>query len=671
MCERGVDIVVKMRPLILLLLFSIGISLLLCEAQEPTSRVQVRGVIRGYFLGKDRTLSVHEVPFSYPAPEASAPPGKGLLPLWAGYSFKMEVESPTLNLKQVVIKSGNGTVLWKTRPADPAVTKVTIPHYADKWVGLHVRQGLRLSVIVTLTDGHEERFSIAPPRVRVDQVQTLKIDWLDLVRIYDVRAFLRAHGDDIWRGFRADNVPFLLQGDEGQWVLIDHPKPPSSFRRYSGPLPVPMKVWVGKPSYHPPLDASMADGWMDNIGGVFTACLPYKPYWWALAGKARNEHDALDRLLTVLHEAFHVFCQRYLSASVTYEIPFPTHIYRAWQDLEDEALKNALQATASTLKEQVERFLVMRDLRRHAFKLADREIKEEQKHETGEAVTHWVTRRALVVARQKKWKGLLSKVDPFFRGYPDELEDSDLLPAEDEEQIIALLERLNADWQAAVRRGITCEELLAQSVSYSFVAAQKKFSDDIRVAHQKVTDVSAKARRQADDILKTEGLRLWVILELETKRGQNFDPKDTLIGEDEHEETIGEARIAINRPTVQFFVPNPPGKYLACGGTVLKESSSSIRFRKDGDVLQVEVEEVIRQPDGIVHTGRKEVMLNILSGRLFRGKGALYVWGSPFPLTRPAGTPLSSASPPLRDILQISEVTEVAVTNQWTIIGER
>lgn len=70
----------------------------------------------------------------------------------------------------------------------------------------------------------------------------MKIDWFDLVRIAKIRQFLREQGDNLLPGFRADNIPFLLEGEEGQWVLVVEGF--SEWWRYKGRVPKGLTVYL-------------------------------------------------------------------------------------------------------------------------------------------------------------------------------------------------------------------------------------------------------------------------------------------------------------------------------------------------------------------------------------------------------------------------------------------
>ena len=55
---------------------------------------------------------------------------------------------------------------------------------------------------------------------------------------------LRECGDLILPGLRADDVPFIVMGDDGCAVLVDYPSPPRGAVPYNGPSPLKAQLSV-------------------------------------------------------------------------------------------------------------------------------------------------------------------------------------------------------------------------------------------------------------------------------------------------------------------------------------------------------------------------------------------------------------------------------------------
>ncbi|MGQ9463000.1 MAG: hypothetical protein ACUVTP_08425 [Candidatus Fervidibacter sp.] len=187
------------------------------------------------------TLHVYEVPF---ATDNTPPPDNlpsRLYPLWAGYYLQATIHS-SKPFQSLWLLSGNGRLLCR-RHYPEGETEADIPHQYG-WLGLKGQDGLYLRLLVRFMDGKEKLIRFQFP-CRFERVLPLKVDWLDFVRIAEVAHLLGEKGKEIWEGFTLNGIPFLLEGDEGQWVLVNHPKPPKGFVRYKGPLPkVPFKMTV-------------------------------------------------------------------------------------------------------------------------------------------------------------------------------------------------------------------------------------------------------------------------------------------------------------------------------------------------------------------------------------------------------------------------------------------
>jgi len=264
----------------------------------------VVGSVQGYFMSPDGTIGAQELQIGVQRP---ADDDRPLHPLWSSYYLTVTATCPEPISHVKLVAIADGAVLYDL-PLSPPMAEVRIPPPGTGYLGADARHGLAWRLEVAGQSGARWWAVLRPADVRLLPMPELRIDWLDLIRIGEVRRLLRECGDDILPGLRADDVPFLLTGDEGQGVLVDHPHPPKGYRSYSGPCPIQAGLHVGK--VEPRLQPSLhVEAFAGDYGGVHTAVLPYTEAWCALpcGGKTqRDESQASRRLGTIAHEACHV-----------------------------------------------------------------------------------------------------------------------------------------------------------------------------------------------------------------------------------------------------------------------------------------------------------------------------------------------------------------------------
>jgi len=436
--------------------------------------VTVTGILKGYFLSPDVTLKVREVPFAFPdKPTASDLPDR-LFPLPAGYYLqgKFSASEP---IQSVWLLSGNGRLLWR-RHYPEGVLEGEIPKEADGWVGLQGEDGLSVRLLVRFGDGKETVIRPHFP-VHFEKVLPLKVDWLDFVRIAEVAHLLREKGKEVWEGFSLDGIPFLLEGAEGQWVLINHPKPPKGFERYEGPLPkVPfrMSVYVGRKTGGE-MRREEVMGWVEKVNGVWVAGLRYFPHWWVLTDCALGDYlivrqpDALQRLEAIVHEAFHVWWFQRMK-----EVPEKTgsgELKAAITKLvEQECLARALEAK----DEGEKRLWAKAFLEQRKRRAGDKQVLFERWRETIEGIATYVGKKALKVAKENGYQPTpeIEWDEEFYGCFSQDLEEGIWAQwirqggGEIEPQhviglaMVLLLSRWDIKWQKAVMTGKSLEELL-------------------------------------------------------------------------------------------------------------------------------------------------------------------------------------------------------------------
>ncbi|MEM2568035.1 MAG: hypothetical protein QXH20_06150 [Candidatus Bathyarchaeia archaeon] len=397
------------------------LSVMAAWAMSQTS-VMVKGTLKGYFLSPNGNLSVCEVPFSFPDEPFSPDLPKSLFPLWAGYYLqgRFSSEKP---IQSIWLLSGNGRLLWR-RHYPEGVAEGTVPYQEGGWVGVKGQDGLSVKLLVRFDDGSE---MVVRPHFPVyfEKVLPLKVDWLDFIRIAEIANLLKAKGKEVWKGFTLEGIPFLLEGDKGQWVLVNHPKPPKGFVRYEGPLPkVPfkMEVYVGEGRERVGRRDELG-GWAGKVNGIWTASLRYFPNWWVLEECAPlgysviREPDAVYRLESIIHEAFHVWWfQRFKEPQwlSKKEVHDPSLEIR-----ERECLVKALTASSDDEARQwAKAFLLAREERRKKQGMTQAQVHDERLKETIEGLATFVSWKALEVGSKGHYQPLPeAKADKMFGGY--------------------------------------------------------------------------------------------------------------------------------------------------------------------------------------------------------------------------------------------------------------
>jgi hypothetical protein len=401
------------------------ISLWLPSPSSASPSVKVTGVLKGYFLSPDGTLKVREIPFAFPERPAASDLPERFFPLPAGYYLqgKFSASEP---IQSVWLLSGNGRLLWR-RHYPEGVLEEDMPYQAGGWIGLRGEDGLSVRLLVRFKDGRE---TVVRPHfpVRFEKVLPLKVDWLDFVRIAEVAHLLKEKGKEIWEGFSLEGIPFLLEGAEGQWVLINHPKPPKGFERYEGLLPkvsFPMRIYVGQ---RMTCEARREEvmGWVEEVNGVKTVALRYYPTWWVLtecawsAGYPTVRHpDALQRIEAILHESFHVWWfQRFGEPPAL----SPKGVANPLEEGEErEYLVRALTAQDEAESRQwAKAFLHARHQRRQRQGMRKEEIVDERVKEMLEGLATFVSWQGMKEGASKDYQPLKAlKADPEFFGYQD------------------------------------------------------------------------------------------------------------------------------------------------------------------------------------------------------------------------------------------------------------
>jgi len=366
-------------------------ALLLATGQlVGQSQLEVEGVLKGYFLTSEGSLAVYEVPFHFPQkPYETALPSR-LYPVWSRYYLKMCVKAKGGQIQRLQIQVGKERhSVTKEVPSE----QVFIPEVVGEWLSVHAKVGLDIKVAAEMTDG--EKVTVRPfYAVQMGDLQPLKIDWQDLVRISQIREFLRRHGDEILPGLRADDVPILLEGEEGQGVLVGN-KFPHEWR-YKGIVPTGLQVYLL------PFRIRVTPTVRERVlAGIFkvrkigiVAILCHQPGWDAI--EEMNNPRSLrhgERTFSLLHEIVHYWIgQKYgWERKPKFLNYFDLDGYLAWI-LEGNALARALASQGQPQREAVRDFLFFRWLRR---RLGCGDAQEEQDTEWEEGVAYAAAEKAM------------------------------------------------------------------------------------------------------------------------------------------------------------------------------------------------------------------------------------------------------------------------------------
>ncbi len=449
---------------------SLLITAVRIAAQPP---VHLSGTLKGWFVTPQGELKVYEVPFSFPEKPSNLALPNLLYPVWAKYYLRLQGKFVGAKAQSVQLLSGKGETIYDGSLKE---TEFSIPTHQTDWLSIHAKVGLDFRLILKFADG--TRQTISPYfATKLGALQELKIDWRDLVRIAEVRKFLKEEGDKIFPGLRADDVPFLLEGDERQGVLVGG-KFPEKWR-FKGVVPNNLPVYILPfPIRVPPEVKKKILGAIVQIPSGVVAFLTYKPGWDELQEMDEpNPHEYSERLLTILHEAVHYWVGQTLGWRERPK-PFPcTDLegFLAWK-LEGNALARALSA-----EENEERIEAIRDFLRFRWyrrQLGCGKPKEEQEAEWTEGFAALLTEQALKMGMERWGVPILYEPALFFL---------ELEPFEKPQALFTLpfellsdkairdfgyaqakvLEKVMPDWK---KRGLypSLEELLAEAVGLSF-----------------------------------------------------------------------------------------------------------------------------------------------------------------------------------------------------------
>jgi len=359
-------------------------------------QVKVEGMLKGYFLAPDGTLKVYRVPFAFPDRPLETDLPTCLFPVWANYYIQFRVRSE-IPVKKLEVQVGKQSMTVTTAGTKKSVT---VPEISGQWLRVHSKLGLSLRMVIELIEG--AKIEIQPQyATQLGGVQMLKIDWRDLERIAKIRQFLRERGDELLPGLRADYVPFLLEGEDGQWVLIGKNFPESW--RYKGKTPYSLDIFVPPFRIIVPIEIKQR-----ILAGVvkipkigIVIILHYQPGWDTLEEIDKPEQSDRhgERTYALIHEVIHYwFGQKFGWKEKPKSLIF-TDLdgYLAWI-IESNALLQALEASTFEEREKaIKDFLFFRWCR-HLINCRNSE--GEQLLELDEGAVYFLAEKALEIGRE-------------------------------------------------------------------------------------------------------------------------------------------------------------------------------------------------------------------------------------------------------------------------------
>ncbi len=380
----------------------VGILSIMAAWAVGQPKVTFQGTLKGYFLTPNGDLSVYEIPFAFPDKPPNEKLPTQLFPLWARYYLKMRVEVSSAKISRLQLKVGerDKSVMIRTTERLRGSDTITVPELLNDWLSVHSESGLNLVLVLDLENG--EKVTIHPQyAVQLGPVQRLKIDWLDLVRIARIKQFLQEKGDELLLGLRADNIPFLLEGEEGQWVLVGEGF--SEWWRYRGKVPKGLTVYL--PPFRftvpPEIKERVLAGVVQTRHMGIVVILHYQPDWDMMEemNNPQSERHA-ERTFALLHEIVHYwFGQKFGWTDKPKPSPcLDLDGYLAWM-MEGNALSQALNATQpEQRKEAIKDFLMFRWFRR---RLGCGNPKGEQQEEWDEGLASFLAEKALELGREQ------------------------------------------------------------------------------------------------------------------------------------------------------------------------------------------------------------------------------------------------------------------------------
>lgn len=152
------------------------------------------------------------------------------------------------------------------------------------------------------------------------QSNQLQVDPLLIVQAAEVWSVIGRSDNPVWPGWDARGTPIVLYFPGKQDVLINHPKPPEGFVKYTGPVQSPIgPIYIKNGATIKDLDGQNTSTEVGGVGTLVVAdTLSSRRQWLeSLAGRKAEELPGIinegllpnpyETLALIAHEAFHVY----------------------------------------------------------------------------------------------------------------------------------------------------------------------------------------------------------------------------------------------------------------------------------------------------------------------------------------------------------------------------
>jgi|GEM_PF-1355949 len=482
---------------------------------SDADHLRCMGVLKGYFLAPTGDVVLRSINLT--TQPINGQPKEEMYLLWAGYYFEGQIKS-VKPIRRLAILAGHH-VVWQ-RELPKAILQGAVPDLKLP-LQLHTRYGSDWKVRIGFEEGGVVELPLRPIGVRFRPPPPLKIDWLDLVRIRAIKNFLARYGDRLFPGWNAERIPFALLGDDGQWVFVNHPKPPKGAKRYRGPSPLKADLfWIDRwLEFEGPPEAAQTE----KINGVDTVILPFRPYWFALPAyeTKRNAAEAVVRLATLLHECFHAWYGQQPFQSLAISVPaYPmatgelTRLTGVLRNLESDLLNEALVTQdIDRRNEAIRQFLALRQSPPNPEYQSV--VQMERTDELSEGVASVLADQALklLMAQWREYYPML-KVDPFLAEQPISLpplwKSYPASPYFTGAAQLTLLEGWGFDWKSHLRTAgfrTPLDELLKKAAARTTAWREPSPEQQAREAQALWRKVEGQlaAMKQVDEEVQKEG----------------------------------------------------------------------------------------------------------------------------------------------------------------------
>jgi hypothetical protein len=364
----------------------------------------------------------------------------------------------------------------------------------------------------------------------------------ELKALEETYALLDAVAEKVWPGWTGyRDWPFLFTFENGLRVLVGHPNPPKEFELVEGVRVGERTVAVDRTRETAlPLKGPLGGGGGLGSFGMTASGSPVQvvnislrmPRPGDLEKAATEPPTTENKVLVYLHELFHGFQRRFVTARVGNLMYNADTDYAVWSNVEGIALERAYAETDNAAaRERVKDFLVARSLKRRS--MTELQQKQESSDDVLEGTANYAMVRALEAIRAGGFQPKLTTTDdPNYHGFANvdamieeyrarlkeaaARHENPKMKCYDYGCFQALMcERLFPGWQDAVQKGKFIDAVLAAKLPIGDderVKIEQRLRDDypyaaVRADAAKFID----ARDAAWNQLKARAGRIYIV----------------------------------------------------------------------------------------------------------------------------------------------------------------